>query len=271
MSGIPKINERISERVDISTVSDGTNYELRLILFDIDRSIIGKHSIRNVVFRKCIFSQRTISSLTFRSCNFDECMFIGTVIENCEFHNCKIIESNFLKAKISGTYLDPSSFVFSSEWHYKWANINAWWFQVLYRNSMDLHQEAFAMVADKRFQFYRRYEYLFGKRRRPFQFFRSLFYDVFLGYGYGVTNVMIITSLAVVAFAWIMSHNSYLGEKSGIIQSLYFSVVSYTTVGYGDVTPIQTTAALLITTLFLVFSVIWGSLVTAVVVKRLVK
>ena len=113
MQGIPKITERISESVEIATVSDGDTCELRIVLFGIEKST-RKHSFKNVVFKKCIFSQRSISSLTFHSCEFNECMFIGAAIVDCEFHNSKLINCCFFKAKISGTYIDPSSFVFRS-------------------------------------------------------------------------------------------------------------------------------------------------------------
>jgi len=270
-SDFPRIEEPVEDSIIISDNIKDVIHNLKKVSFKPKEMGPQDLSIKNVNFKKCIFNHRTIKSIRFHHCIFESCLFTGTIIQNCEFHSCSFHESCFYKTKIFDTYIDPSSFIFGSDWHIKWANINAWWFQNLYQNSKNLHQEDFAMIADREFQFYRRYEYLFGTNRKRFRFWVSVFYDVVLGYGYGIWNVLIFTCIFVAAFAFLMHQGTNLWEDCGVAGYLYFSIVSFTTVGYGDVTPLHTTLDLSITTLFLFLSVIWGALTTAVVVKRLVK
>ncbi len=177
----------------------------------------------------------------------------------------------FYKTKISGTYLDPKSFHFVSSWYLHWANVNAWWFQSLHRNSMDIHQKDFAMHADRRFRFYRRYEELLGNKKRPFKFLLGLIYDLMLGYGYGITNCLVVTIGLIGLFAYLMAGYTSLPTGVGALEHIYFSIVSFTTVGYGEITPDKKyPVALVITSAFLFLSIVWTAIVSAVVVKRLV-
>ncbi|WP_020161750.1 ion channel [Cycloclasticus pugetii] len=270
MTGLPKINKKITKKVDILDIAKDSKIELHYIVFK--KEVEGpKQRIYKVCFDRCLFSAKEIKDIIFLDCTFSECQFNGARIINCEFHQCKFKECVFYKAEIEGTYIDPSSFAYKSEWHKKWANVNAWWFQALFQNSKKMHQEGFAMIADKRFQFYRRYDYLFGKKKHPFKYLSGLIYDIALGYGYGIWNVIVVTSALISLFAFLMVSQTSMNANAGLLESIYFSVVSFTTVGYGEITPAKNTPALIITTAFLFLSVIWGSIVTAVIVKRLVK
>lgn len=273
---LPRITEDISKTIKISCIKKDAVVQLKKIDFaGTDKS--GRPvSIKNTKFYKCLFSYEEIRHVNFHSCTFTECQFNGAKIEDCEFHQCVFEESIFYKASIRNTYLDPESFQFSSKWKKHWPNVNAWWFQFLYRNAKDIHQEPFARSADRKYQFYRRYEYLNGRKKRPFRFFIGWLYDVLLGYGYGVLNSLISTCIFIVLFAVFMQSrtnhsNPHKLEPAGFVEQIYFAVVSFTTVGYGEVTAIHSNLALVITTLFLFLSFVWGSLVTAVIVKRLVQ
>jgi hypothetical protein len=271
MKTLPKISEKIEETLQHNELEDKTRYELVKIDFDGVPSSNLRSSLRNITFKKCLFSQQLITDYQFHGCIFEDCQFNFAVFSKCEFHKCKFINCTFYKTKISDTYLDPSSFKFDPQWYRKWANVNAWWFQAVFRNSKNMHQEDFAMVADKQFQFYRRYDYLFGKQKKPFSFLNSLFYDIGLGYGYGIVNALIVTCFFIFIFAMVMMNQTTHTGHFGVVESVYFAVVSFTTVGYGEITPAKNVFALMITTAFLFFSVVWGAIVTAVVVKRLVR
>jgi hypothetical protein len=262
----PKIEESITEKVEIDGLLNNLESALKKVSFT-----TNCNAVKNNTFTKCLFSYTKLRNIKFQNCKFENCQFNGTIFEDCEFHKCLFINCNFYKAQVKTTYLDPTSFSFSSEWYKKWSNINAWWFQSLFRNSKQMHQEEFAMVADKKFQFYRRYDYLLGIKKRPFRFLGGLFYDMALGYGYGVWNAIITTCIFIAFFAALMAPQTSLKDNASPLESIYFSVVSFTTVGYGEITPAANTTALVITTTFLFLSVLWGSIVTAVIVKRLVK
>ncbi|MCJ8315259.1 MAG: ion channel [Pseudomonadales bacterium] len=273
---LPRIAEEISDTIKIFDIEKGADVQLKRIDFvgivENGRPV----SVENADFVNCLFSYEAIRYVNFHSCTFTECQFNGAKIENCEFHQCTFVESIFYKTSIHNTYLDPKSFKFSSKWKKHWPNVNAWWFQSLYRNAKDIHQEPFARSADRSYQFYRRYEYLNGRKKKPFRFFIGWLYAVLLGYGYGVLNSLISTCVFISLFAVLMqnrtSHStSHLQEPAGFVEHIYFAVVSFTTVGYGEVTAIHSNMALVITTIFLFLSFVWGSLVTAVIVKRLVQ
>jgi hypothetical protein len=276
LTELPKITEKITKIIDADDVEKGAKdclTEIRLVEIRFNgkpRSVHGVQ-LKNVKFVKCLFTHKIIENINFQHCIFEECQFNGATIKNSEFHQCTFTDSVFYKARISGTYLDPASFKFSAKWYYRWANVNAWWYQALYRNYKDIHQESFARVADQKFQFYRRYEHLFGQRKQPLRFLKSFLYDLALGYGYGVWNALAMTCIMISLFSLCIRGNTNLPENSGILEHIYFSMVSFTTVGYGEITPVHSTIALSVTTIFLFLSVIWGSIVTAVIVKRLVE
>jgi len=271
MSRLPEITKNIKDEFNASDIKQGKDIIYYKVNFK-ERTLNENYMhIDGVTFYECLFTKETIKSVTFSKCRFIKCLFNGVKIIDCEFQRCFFSECSFFKAKISGTYIDPESFSFSSIWHKEWSNINASWYQELYKNSKNLHQEKFAMNADKRFQFYQRYNFLFGKNRSLKKIFGGLTYDIVLGYGYGILNTLTFTIAFVSLFAFLIEPHVDLGKDSRIVESLYFSIVSFSTVGYGEITPYRTTLALVITTSFLFLSVIWGAIVTAVIVKRLVK
>lgn len=265
----PKIMEHVSKKCPINELS--TN-KVILTQISFPEEIENKKELKvsGVNFEKCIFSHSNITKYDFHDCNFIECSFNGSIFYDCEFHNCVFSECTFFKTSFSSTYIDPTSFRFSSRWHWNWANINVWLFQSLYRNSKDMHQEKFAMHADKKFQFYKRYDDLLGKKPHFIKFFKSLFYDYALGYGYGIKNALIITSASVTLFAYTI--NGHLANGNiGFFKALYFSIVSLTTVGYGEMTPNLQLFPMSLTIIFLIFSMIWCAVVTAIIVKRIVR
>lgn len=267
---LPKIEEQIEESIQANSIENGSNIELKIITFDPiqNRSYIA--NLKRVRFYKCIFTKQKIEKSSFQHCEFIECQFNDTEIRNCEFHECTIIESCFFKPSISNTYLDPKSFKFKRHWYIYWPNVNAGLFQELYKNSKSIYQDAFAMEADVRFRFYTRYVDLF-KRLKPSKYLQGVFYDVFLGSGYGVTNALVTTALLIAGFSYVIDgHIKPVGD-TGHFSSLYFSIVSFTTVGYGDSTPTADTVAMALTMFFLLLSVVWGAVVTAIIVKRIVK
>ncbi|GAA6132240.1 hypothetical protein NBRC116187_26000 [Halopseudomonas sabulinigri] len=99
----------------------------------------------------------------------------------------------------------------------------------------------------------------------------GLFYDLMLGYGYGITNCLVVTIGFIGLFAYLMMGYTNLSNGAGALEHIYYSIVSFTTVGYGEVTPVQKyPIALVMTSVFLFLSIVWTAIVSAVVVKRLV-
>lgn len=266
---LPKINEHITNVVQV-TKSMNSSVSLSRIYFPANTTYSSEFKIEGVVFTKCIFSLSTIQKYTFNKCSFIGCIFNGAKISDCEFHKCSFHDCSFHKTKITRTYIDPASFNFSSLWHWHWPNVNAWFFQGLYRNSKDMHQERFAISADKKFQFYKRYEYLRGQEPQSSKFALSLLYDYLLGYGYGIKNVFSVTIIIISTFALIIKEH-LKEENNNFLDALYFSAVSLTTTGYGDLSPELKIVPMLLTIIFLLISMVWCAVVTAIIVKRIVK
>lgn len=242
---------------------------LKRVMFGDDRPNVRIIRIRNVVFEKCIFNHQEIQLINFSGCKFVSCEFNGTRFQSNEFHKCTFSNSLFYKPIFEDTYLDPKSFRFDLYWLRYFANINVGLFQALYRNSKDMHQDKFAMEADKKFLLYKKYNYLFGKKKKYGSFLFSQGYNVLLGSGYGIINATIFTALGILLFAWLI--DGHLVDQKGFLEALYFAVVSFTTVGYGDLKPEMQWAPLALTMFFIMTSVIWCAIVTAIAVKRIVK
>ncbi|WP_455851706.1 ion channel [Pantoea endophytica] len=266
---LPRISESIENAIQANELVNGT-IALKRICFSVKLSEFQSVKLEGIRFEKCIFSQEDIKNYVFDKCEFVDCVFNGTKISDCEFHKCNFLDCVFFKAQISRTYIDPASFIFNSNWHWHWPNVNAWFFQTLFRNSKDMHQETFAMHADKKFQFYKRYEYLRGRKRHPIKFVLSLLYDYLLGYGYGIKNSLFVTILIIMFFAYLTDGHLKQGENS-FLRAIYFSVVSFTTAGYGDISPQFELIPMSITMSFLLISMAWCAVVTAIIVKRIVR
>lgn len=264
------ISETITQHVSIKNLPDQPEISLSFIDFEFETITSKERQISGRVFRKCLFSHKVIEEFTFQNCKFIDCAFNGALMVGVEFHDCEFRECFFYKTKFKDTYIDPAFFHFTNKWHWIRANVNAGLFQALYKNSKTMHQEEFAMHADRRFQFYRRYQYLYGNRPNIYKFLKGLLFDYFLGHGYGIKNSLAMTVVSIFGFALLLD-GKVSSEKGTFFETLYFTVVSLTTVGYGEITPVHEVIPLTITMLLLLSSIAWCAVVTAIIVKRIVK
>ena len=271
---LPRIKRVLSEKIDLRTVKVGAELSYVAVVgaqADGPSDVVKK---KNVRFINCSFSKQQFKGIAFHSCVFYNCVFNGAFFANCEFHDCVIVEGVFFKTSFEDTYIDPRSLIFDNKkWLRNFANVNAWLYWELYKNYKNMHQEKFAMIADRRFGLYKRYEYLYGRKRDVWRFCKGWLFDWLLGSGYGVVNSAVVTAGMIGLFAWLASGNILNADQqvAGVLNALYFSIASFTTVGYGDYLPVKKELPLVLTGLFLLLSVIWGAIVTAIIVKRIVK
>ena len=215
--------------------------------------------IERKTFERVVFSHTTIKLLTFDQCTFKDCLFVGARIERCEFRFCQFVNTNTHKIDIVETYIDPRSFqeCLDSKRH---QNIGVHLYQALLRNSRDMMQIEFERDARFLFLQWKRFEdgYYLPKPwarafcstsafRRLFRILGRFLYEKLLGSGVRIWT-FVRTIFGVVALAFAMNYlfaDAFGLQRHGVAvstwtESLYFTIISLTTLGYGDITPSTT-------------------------------
>lgn len=223
--------------------------------------------IRDVRFERVSFAKTRISGFSFRNCTFDRCLFIGAAIVDCDFHNCKFVLTNTHKLSISGTYIDPTSFRRCLN-PGKHQNIGVHLYQMLLSNSRGAEQIEFERDAQFLFLRWKRfqdaYEIKNWRKREGVGLFSGRFVLKCLGYvrrwtweklfgsglrlRYFVATVLgTITAFTMLNY-WLRCELGLELKGSSIttwVEALYYTVMSFTTVGYGDIVPTTHTGQLL--------------------------
>ena len=218
-----------------------------------------RSQIRDTKFERVSFSKTRVSGFTFQNCIFDQCLFIGTTITDCEFHNCQFTCTNTHKISVSGTYIDPASFseCLSKDKH---QNIGVHLYQALLSNSRGTEQVEFERDAHflflrwKRFQdAYEIRKWLTVDRRDRFSkkfllkcmtYLRRLLWEELCGSGLRIRYFIRTVAGTIAAFATINylcreEFGLMLGTKtiSSVREAVYYTIISFTTLGYGDIVP----------------------------------
>lgn len=215
--------------------------------------------VRDTTFERVSFSKTCISGFIFLDCIFDRCLFIGTTIADCEFHNCKFIHTNTHKISISRTYIDPRNFhrcLIQS----KHQNIGVHLYQCLLSNSRETGQIEFERDAQFLFLRWKRfqdaYEIINWSKRQTtsrfsrkfvlscFQYLRRLAWEKIFGSGLRLRYFVVTVLIALTFFSYL---NFIFRDRFGLmlegkpvsssIEALYYTIISFTTLGYGDVVP----------------------------------
>lgn len=228
--------------------------DLRNVLYRPDKLIADDihYIFQNNSFVNVSFSKTVINGFTFRNCEFEDCLFIGTKFINCNFHNCRFKNCNPYKVKFVICYIDP--LVFKSMFEIKkYSNIGMHIFHELFLNSNKIGRLDFKASAEYYFRKYRRYQFRYDYKQNyinKFNFIKkwlpeSLF-EVFAGYGLRATPVLIwsltlfIVMTSINYFFWenfTLSDSSLAVQKPNIILAIYYTIITITTLGYGDIIP----------------------------------
>ncbi len=215
--------------------------------------------IESMSFEKVSFSKTSIIGVIFRNCEFIDCQFIATQMRDCEFHSCRFIRTNTHKISLSNTYLNPLSFKKCLD-RRKHQNIGVHLYQTLMSNSRDAEQIEFERDAQFLFLRWKRYQdgyelkRIWSKAAKHSEYFAAFnkgigvlqrfLWEKLFGCGIRLRYYM-ATVLSTIIVASILNfqfrHELGLEIDEEIISSwpeaVYFTTVSLTTLGYGDITP----------------------------------
>lgn len=201
-------------------------------------------------FIEISFSKTLIKNVKFFDCNFIDCLFLNTTFENCTFSNCTFLNTNTLGSEwIGTTSIDPK--VFSKNFDFiNDSNIAT----KLFVNLMKLYEENHQQDREKD----ARYLYLkstkslihyhykitkdIDKKTFYLKMFSSWFLDKLSGYGIYKGRLLKILTFYLIFISCInYIFQDYLFSLDKLpysfMDTLYFSFVTITTIGYGDITP----------------------------------
>ena len=293
LSGLEEINGQAEffQRLQEGSTLEGVWYRPEILAKEDDR----RTEIREMTFIRCRFSHTQISGIIFRNCTFKNCLLIGSNFKNCEFHRCAFKSTNTYKMSFEETYINPLSFsdCLDKNLH---QNIGTHLFQGLLKNSRDEDQIEFERDARFLFLRWKRYQNWYEVRRileelkdksapkcklliealmESVSCFWRWAWEVTSGSGVRIGRFFVSTT--VLALGWSAVNyccRDELGlERAGkpitdYWEALYFTVVSLTTLGYGDITP-STTIGQLLASIQGVFGFIVFALLASMLFRRL--
>lgn len=198
-------------------------------------------------FQEVSFKDTDINNVRFIRCTFERCLFLGTSIRHCEFVDCDFVSTNTSKIRFSNTLIDPADFQNNFDL-VEDTNIAIHLFQALYKNSMDEHQPEFAV--ESLFQMknaersHLQSQWRRGVITRLEYWWRASKYGLhsfISGYGLRPARVVRLASIVIGAmtlFNYAIRHHVFPENSvSTLIDSLYFTCITVTTLGYGDLVP----------------------------------
>ncbi|MEN5395625.1 ion channel [Stenotrophomonas sp. TWI377] len=234
-----------SEEALLSHIKDHGWKEFLYYPQEFDPSTPALRRIKEATIQRSSLSKTIVKGVSFTNCDFIDCLFIGTEFINCEFTDCSFTACNMYKAKASECLIDPEQFKNNFDLRSD-SNIAIGWFHALYRNSLATSQPSYARNSLYRMRVAERNQ-IAREIRKNFSLWKTVLYsqsmlhDAISGYGQKTWRILAAFSLltsAAVLINFIFRNEIFgQGQVSTFLQALYFTCVTVSTVGFGDVTP----------------------------------
>lgn len=205
-------------------------------------------TIKGKSFNQVSFKDTDFVNVKFLNCKFKSSIFMGATFTKCEFVNCKFEQCNTLKARFDKTFIDPVSFDDNFDLVND-SNLAIGLYQVLYKNSSIEHQPSFAeyslykmKVAERKQLKYKLNNDSITKKVYYKENAISWLYDFCTGYGLKVSRVFRLLAIFIIFFTavnYLFNAQLFSNKLESIIDAFYFTCVTVTTLGYGDITPVS--------------------------------
>ncbi|MBP1019251.1 ion transporter [Serratia fonticola] len=204
--------------------------------------------IREKKFYCISFKDTCISNVKFINCDFYDCLFIGSTLTNCDVIDCKFHGTNTHKIKIERCLIDPKQFLGNFELKYD-ANIAVDLYQELYKNSKKEEQPKYSNESLYRMKvalgYNLNYKYRskkIGVIRFSYEKIKDLINRSTTGYGLKVGRILLtvlisIFIMSIINFKFKHDFSTTHGINT-FIDAFYFTCITVTTLGYGDITPV---------------------------------
>jgi len=236
----------------------------------------------NYKFENVSFSKTVIKEVIFIACEFKDCLFIGTTFLKCEFHRCKFNGCNLHKIIFKDTYINPNVFAKLLD-HRKHSNIGVHLFHQLNVNSLNTYQRDFAITAEFFFRKWKRYQLTYEWKNGELgflsffkQWLPNILYYLLAGYGlrakFFAKWTIILVSIVVFINYYFWNVFTIIGKegKNGLIEAFYFTIITLTTVGYGDLVP-ASNIGMFVIGLEAILGIVWLGVFASMIIRRLVR
>lgn len=198
-------------------------------------------------FLEVSFKDTDIYNVRFIRCTFVRCLFIGASANNCEFIDCSFIDTNTSKWKISECLLAPQCFDKNFDLVSD-TNIAIDLYHSLYKNASAEHQPKHALESLYRMNQAENHHLDSQKRRnvidRKTYLIRKTAHvvsDFVSGYGLRTLRVLRLLLIVIVVFSGLnYGLRDFIfsdGKVDSLIDSFYFTCITITTLGFGDIIP----------------------------------
>lgn len=236
-------------RVSVQEEDEGYHEEMAVLSNIHLEGAILKHSnfqdgkIHDCFFENADLSHAEFKNATLNSCNFQEAELLGANLQGTKLINCSFIDASIKDMTTSTTILDQKTtfgkeLKSEKEGSHHFASIEYKQIKQMYKNS-SLHE-----IADEY-----HYKEMVTKRKildkkNPVRWINYIFGDLLCKYGTSFVRVLMASLLVMVICAGLYTAHDGLHFidkpllETSFASSLYFSVVTFTTLGYGDFYPV---------------------------------
>lgn len=294
VQNFPHINdEEVADGIDLRGINL-PGFDFRVSIKEDDSGFEEEMAILSLIH----FEGATLRHATFQDGKIHDCFFENADLTHTNFKNASINSCNFHEADATGMIITGSSLTNSNFTETKLRDINlstvitgqATIFDKKFKEELNKNYHIAAIQYKQLSQMCKNsslfseadhyhYREMVCRRKQtkwynPFRFLSFLFGD--LSCKYGTSVVRILSWMLIVIFGFAIYHYfaqdlAYYSEpiRTSLEQCIYFSITTFSTVGYGDFHPVGKLLALSATEGIL--GIILTSLFTVIVARKIIR